>query len=215
MRIELSAASPPLLALAVAQPVESQPLPRRAGPDLCRSRRPRRRPRRSPPMSASRTPSALGARRRRTSRRATPVPGRGRCRRADSRRRADSPARVSYLVDLPNDSRGRPARAAAARRDVWSSPSACRIGRRAAPRRARRPAPLRAGDGRAAARDPARGERRRRAAANHRHRPRLPRPRLAARRKRDPDLPADRRRPADLARPSCAGRARRRAGRWR
>ena len=49
---------------------------------------------------------------------------------------------------------------------------------------------------------------RRRAAANHRHRPRLPRPRLAARRERDPDLPADRRQPADLAhRAAPAGRA--------
>ena len=68
--------------------------------------------------------------------------------------------------------------------------------------------PYTAGDRRAAAHDPARFVGAGRAGADHRHRPRFPRPRQFARRERDPILPADRERAADLAqRAPPAGRA--------
>ena len=138
----------------------------------------------------------------------SPLPDRGRCGRADSRRRGYS-GRGSATWSTCRTTR------AGARRDSAGGPNSCswRAGLPNRPGELRLVAPdaqiaFTPAVAETAARDPARIERGRRAAANHRHRPRLPRPGLAAGRERDPDLPADRRQPPDLAvRASPPGRA--------
>ena len=215
MRIKLFAAAAILAAMA-AQAVESQPVPAAAGADLCRPRRPRAR-------RAGRRACPGRGRRRGSTREAPECPGRaqalpdrGRCRRADSRQRRHR--RPGQLSRRPAERLARPAGAArAAQRISGARAGACRIGPASCGwSRPTRSSPITAETAerlRAILREAAAAER---AAANHRHRPRLPRARLAAGRERDPDLPADRRQPADLAhRPAPAGRAAALVGRAR
>ena len=182
----------------------------RAAADLCRPRRSRA----GAPVAAHvRIARARAARRERGAERrgrAPALPGRGRRRRADSRRRrhARRGSAISSTCRTIRAAGRRESARGAANMLVLAAPGAESAGRAPAGR-ARRPAPLsRREPPSGCARSCAKSSAARRAAANHRHRPRLPRPGLAAGRERDPDLPADRRRPPDLAdRAAPPGRA--------
>ena len=191
MRIKLFFAAA-ILASALAKPLSRNRLSR-ARADLCRPRRSRhRRPGRRP---------CPGAERERLDAELAPnVPA--------GHRRFLVEADVVALIRGAGGIEGRvklrrrPAErfaAAATERMAGDRPARAESARPAAARRARRADPLHGRNRRAAARDPARSSAAERTGADHRHRPRLPRPRQPARRERDPVLPADRERAADLA----------------
>ena len=148
MRIKLFAAARDSRRRLARNPLSRKRFRHRARADLCRPRRPRRRragrrpcPGRAAPSGS--TPSwrpNVPAGHRRFLVEADVV--------ALIRGAGGLPARVSYLVDLPNDSRGRPAQLAAAQRMAAARARACRIARpscgwprptRRSPTRRRRP----------------------------------------------------------------------------